>query len=291
MMLILIGSNALQEHIKIDRTPMDTDLIGKYDAIVAYAKDNGSTSFVPINNGKYIKMTFGKEIVEAEIAWPNSSAEAILNHVIYDDYGARCCGRPWTVPSINVLYMLKMSHRFKKNSPHFLKTMNDIHLMRKHGAIIDSSLESLYKLRQKETYNYNHPKLNQNKENFFKDDGIKYTFDHDSIHESVKMFASPAYSYFKKDNFCGRDIQLAAVYEESCVLAIERALVPFPHLNTPKRAFEIALMKVCTSITSGWFRAFAWENYHEVLKIDPNCDFWMKFLKDVSDGKVPLHKG
>ena len=27
----------------------------------------------------------------------------------------------------------------------------------------------------------------------------------------------------------------------------------------------MALEKVCTSITSGWFREYAWENYHRVV--------------------------
>jgi len=31
--------------------------------------------------------------------------------------------------------------------------------------------------------------------------------------------------------------------------------------------FEMALMKVCTSITSGWFREYAWENYQKVLDL------------------------
>jgi len=41
-------------------------------------------------------------------------------------------------------------------------------------------------------------------------------------------------------------------------------LIPFPGVLTPPQAFDMALMKVCTSITSGWFREFAWENYDAV---------------------------
>jgi hypothetical protein len=38
-----------------------------------------------------------------------------------------------------------------------------------------------------------------------------------------------------------------------------------------------ALDKVCTSITSGWFREFAWQNYDEVVKIyhhQSQEDYW-----------------
>jgi hypothetical protein len=60
-------------------------------------------------------------------------------------------------------------------------------------------------------------------------------------------------------------VKLYGVLEESYVLALERAVIP---LNvSADRAFEIALEKVCTSITSGWFREFAWENYDEVKKL------------------------
>lgn len=297
-MLILIGSQAFFEHIYLDRTPKDTDIIGTYDEIVSYAKSNGATSFVPFNRGKYIKATFGNQILEAEIAWKASSAEAILDYVLNDEE-TRKCGRVFAIPSLNVLYMIKMAHRFKKNSPHFLKTMSDIHLMRNHGAILDPKLNDIYKHRQKETYNYSHPKLNQDKKSFF-DASVKYIYDHDSIHEAIKVHDKPAYQSFKKENeevncsrelfeSCDRSIQLAAVYEESCVLAIERSLVPFPNVKTPKEAFEFALMKVCTSITSGWFREFAWENYHEVLKLAGEFDFWETFQKALRDGKVPLH--
>lgn len=59
-----------------------------------------------------------------------------------------------TVPSLNVLYMLKMSHRYLKDSPHFLKTMQDIHAMRKLGAVIPAEWESFYQDRMRDTYTH-----------------------------------------------------------------------------------------------------------------------------------------
>lgn len=298
-MLVLIGSRALEHHISTQRDPIDTDFIGYYDDIVSHAKFYKATSFIPFNGGKYIKMTFGKEIVEAEIAWPGYVAESLIKYV-ENDSDTRRCGYDYLIPSLNFLYMLKMSHRYKKNSPHFLKTMNDIHLMRKHGACIPDSLQNLYKARMKETYNYPHPNLNQKKNTFF-DSSVKYVYDHDSIHEAVRLYDIPAYEYYKETNAevnCSKnlffkqdkEIQLAGVYEEACVLAIERSLVPFPEIKTPRQAFEMALQKVCTSITSGWFREFAWEHYHEVMNIDPDCQFWDRFQNALTNGKVPFHK-
>ncbi len=72
-------------------------------------------------------------------------------------------------------------------------------------------------------------------------------------------------------------VRLAGVLEESYVLALERSQVPFKGKLAPKTSFMIALEKVCTSITSGWFREYAWENYNKVLALyDPNYvkKFW-----------------
>ena len=88
----------------------------------------------------------------------------------------------------------------------------------------------------------------------------------------------PAYEYFKEDKsevFCDKDLffrldeqtQLYAILEESYVLALERSQIPFKDKVDPKKSFDISLMKICTSITSGWFREFAWENYHKIQSL------------------------
>lgn len=106
----------------------------------------------------------------------------------------------------------------------------------------------------------------------------------------------PAYTRYQKDGQevqcdknkffnCAREIQLAGVVEEAAVLAIERSLVPHPNVWTPHFAWKFALAKVCTSITSGWFREFAYENALDILKLYP-VDYWDKFQKDVESGLV-----
>jgi hypothetical protein len=190
--------------------------------------------------------------------------------------------------------MLKMSHRFLRNSPFFLKTMNDIHVMRKLGAKIPD--EAFLKDREKATYTYEHPKLNVKKDDFFTGDGVQYVYPHDDIHEIVAHLDKPAYKFYQpedsqvnvtKEMFFAqpRMIQLFGVLEEAYVLALERALIPFPGKMTPKRSFDMALMKVCSSITSGFFREFAWENYHEVQSLY-NDDYVERFWKAVVDGIV-----
>ena len=281
-MYLFIGSCAMDAYGLLPRVPRDVDIIADYDSAVKYINEHGNVlSCLPVKQGTKLIATYENDCpVEAEIAWPGSSAEDILN--IYKAPASA---------DLDLLYMLKMSHRYLKDSPHFLKTMNDIHLLRKAGAKIRAELAPIYIKRMDETYKYNHPKLNVTRKEFFKDDGIQYVVDHDFIHENVKLFSKPIYQMIavpgqevlsSKEKFeCELSDQerLAAVWEESCVLAIERSLIPHPGVLTPVQAFEKALEKVCTSITSGWFREFAWEHYYEVRNIMPD-DALTNWLND-----------
>ena len=192
----------------------------------------------------------------------------------------------------DLAYTLKMSHRYLKNSPHFLKTMHDIKILCDHGAVIPDVLKDWLKERERETYNYEHPNLNQSKDGFF-NGSVLYKYDHDSIHRAIALHDQPAYEYYKSDDkevYCSKrkffelpvQLQLAGVYEEAAVLALERSLIPFDFKPHPTWAFKKALEKVCTSITSGWFRNFSWEHYHEVMDIHYEDTDW--FVKRFQDG-------
>lgn len=90
-------------------------------------------------------------------------------------------------------------------------------------------------------------------------------------------------------NSCSEDIRLASVYEESAVLALERAILPSG--TDPDIAFRIALEKVCTSIASGWWRDYAWENYHKVMQMyyerkDTENDLVKSFNKAQDEGVI-----
>lgn len=296
--MLLIGSAALAFVAELDREPKDADLIAtidEYEDFIAKHKQNLVSTY-PVNKGKKL-IIFLKDTkpIEMEIAWPDSTAETLLNALSMEDLPTTSfLGQEVSVAPLHILYQLKMSHRFLKNSPHFLKTMKDIKFMRSLGAQI--IMPDWLKAREVETYDYKHPKLNVSKDDFFKkDEGVTYVYDHDSIHEAVKRYDRPAYTYFKPENsqvLCdramfeasSREVQLASVVEEATVLALERSQIPFKNQVTPKWSFDMALMKVCTSITSGWWRSFAWEHYDEVQALyDENyvAKFWEAVKKGV----------
>lgn len=287
------------------RDPVDLDIVGRYQDISNFCNELGKVrSFIPIEHGKKIVANIHQAdgnnlIVEAEIAWKDTTARELLEIVKRDSQTLVRNGL--LIPSIDILYLLKMSHRYLKNSPFFMKTMNDIHALRALGAKINPEHREFFKQRKAETYTYSHPKLDVNKVDFFKGDGINYVYDHDSIHEAVKCLEAPAYTFFKEKDaevFCSKELFFAteerirynAVLEEAYVLALERSQIPFRNKVTAEQSFNMALTKICTSITSGWFREFAWENWYKIQEMR-DLSYADKFFAQADAGLVKLYGG
>lgn len=288
--MLVIGSVALlAQGISTGRPQRDIDYICTFDEYTDWVsrEKKDLRSYVPLSGNKFVAVSTTGRIHEFEIAWPDSSAEKLLRMQ---------SGR--THASLGACLTLKLSHRYLKNSPAFLKTMDDIHLLRRHGVEVLPHLQEWQQIRELETYDYKHPSLNRSKKDFF-DTSVAYVYDHDSIHRAVATFEQPAYVYYRgcgKEVYCSKSkffdavsegIRLAGVLEEAYVLALERSIIPHPGVLTPRQAFDVALMKVCTSITSGWFREFAWENYHQVCRLYSD-DYVTKFKAALAAGNIPL---
>jgi hypothetical protein len=272
---IIVGSVALKYYVPELIAINDRDCIMTYDEYKQFVKNHKSVvrCHYPISDGKkmFVQMV-DKTIHEIEIAWPNSTAEMFMNLVLSDPESLK---GEHVVPSLNALYAMKMSHRYLKDSPYFLKTMSHIKMMRSLGAQLTPYYSEWMKVREAETYCYTHPNLDTKKDSFFKDETF-YIHDHDTLHDAVKLGSRPAYSYILADgaevkcsvdkfNSLEYNQKLNCALEESYVLALERSLVPNNFKPDPDKAFKMALMKVCTSITSGWFREWCWENYDNVI--------------------------
>lgn len=302
--MILIGSRALALRAPqiLGRKPLDFDFMCTMDEYNVWLEKNASkiniTKMYPLADGKKM-IVEGDTNCEFEIFQPGASNEMFAELVDEDENTIETSfGK---VPNLNLLFTLKSSHKYLKDSPHFWKNLKDYHRMKSIGAEILPEYMDFFKLREKETYaKQKHPSLMQSKDDFFKDDGIQYVYDHDDIHESVKHLEKPAYRYYMKDGSevfsdkkkffaCSRETQLYGVVEEAATLAIERSLVPHPGVMTAQQAWGFAFSKVLTSITSGWFREFGYENAFDVLKLYPT-KYWDKFQKDVEAGSVRLFK-
>lgn len=124
-------------------------------------------------------------------------------------------------------------------------------------------------------YPRSNPNLNQSNEDFF-DDAVEKKYDHDWLHELYAYGDAPVYEKLKTDKtkaWCEKDLffllppdeMLKCVAEETYVIATERFLIPTNYEHYWKLAYVKALRKVCTTLTSGWFRDYAIDNYPEII--------------------------
>jgi hypothetical protein len=295
--MIIVGSMALKYRSIELRRPADIDLVADFAELQRLFSRVSVSHARPIEGGSKYVFKYPSMMHEVEIAWPGSTAAQLIDVVTRDDE-SMAADHPHLgsllVPSLDFLYGLKMSHRFKRKSKHFLKTMRDIRAMRDRGAQLHPEHAEFLKAREAESYSYPHPKLNVSKEEFFSGE-VNYIYDHDSIHEAVKHMDRPAYTYFKPNaevmtdrvlfDSLPRVVKLYSVLEEAYVLALERSQIPHGDSISPRDSFLIALEKVCTSIASGWWREFAWEHYDEVLSMYSD-DYLARFWEQQQLGKV-----
>lgn len=316
MYIVVIGSRALARRYGDFRytSSSDYDYIAEYETIEAYRKIremNGSVTqeYYTVQQAKKVIYKYLDFINEFEIAWTGSLIAELVEYIkkdpeteIREDHALKCSIYG---PSLDVLYTLKMSHRYLRNSPHFLKTMNDIRWMRSKGAKIPEELKDWLVRRERETYTYKHPSLQMNKKEFFSGDQVQYIYDHDSLHRAMATFGrDPTYTLYQKEGSevqCDKskwdalphDIKLRGVLEEAYVLALERSQIPFNFVPNPTGSFNYALEKICTSITSGWFREFAWEHYNEVIELFRTAgeyDYVNRFREGLTSGIVKPHQ-
>ena len=122
----------------------DIDIIASFDEVIKFLQmhqANGSLfTSGPTPNGKWIAVIQIEEnklkIVEFEISTIGSTSEKLIelnadkslhSHPLFGDVN---------VATYTTQYMLKMSHRFLKNSSHFWKTFEDIKYLKGKGIVL-----------------------------------------------------------------------------------------------------------------------------------------------------------
>lgn len=291
---VIVGSEAAMFHGVIrSRRRLDTDIFATVEGVFQWMDYNQFQADKVEETDKGVTF-FGEDgrILEVELTSKCENIKALYERMQETQVNGYA--------SPEWLYFLKMSHRFKKDSPHFKKTMYDILDMRSRGIGMPVDSYELFKERERLTYNYGHPKLNVQKGDFFKGDEVPYQYDHDSIHRVVAVDGAPAYTKYMQDGaevMCSKDkfmsvdhrVRLLGGLEEALVLTAERSLIPHNFKPNPHKMFEYALQKVCTSITSGWFREWCWDHYFEILRLYSQevALIWVKKLrKGIDNGSV-----
>lgn len=257
---------------------------------------------------------FGSTIVDPEIATPGSSAADYLAldksgptvGLFYD--GLDVTLDRMDVATIPILYSLKRSHRHSPKA--WRKHIADYHLLkakllktqlrtpRRDGCFDEHA--AITAKREAETGKRKHISLKRTVTEFFDDDVSNQVFVHDDIHEAVAHRKRPMFHYIRvaEDRVtCDRrkwdallvEDKARCVLEEAYVIALERGIIPFLFQQkkpaTAESAFGWAMMRICTTLTSGWFRDFATENLPLIRAMSDMC-YPATFFAAVDAGKV-----
>lgn len=255
--MILIGSKA--SSFFYDCTVKDIDVVLSEEEL----KNTFGLSF---NGAEFLKVE-NVEFMSTSVL--NNADIPLCNYLeTVEILGQYCLVQ---IPSVEILWAIRRSHihrplNFPKHMFH-LNKLRDLFVDPK-----DSTIEFLRKRTKltKAAYKDMVPSLNKTNEDFF-DDYVKKVYNHDDIHEIVAFYDEPIYKKLKIDQSkakCEKDLwfllhpidKIYAVQEECMVIALERFLIP-GKIKSPKVAFLKALEKVCTNLTSGFFRDFAIDNY------------------------------
>jgi hypothetical protein len=178
------------------------------------------------------------------------------------------------------LSIMKRSHlwrdlKFQKHITHYHKFMKGFHVPQ-----YTPEMYADYKEREDLTlkaYERRHPNLKQSVKDFF-DDAVTKKYDHDYLHELVVYYDQPLYKRLQRDPtsaWCDYGLwlelthkeRMECIAEEAHVIAIERFMVPKDWKFPTKQAYMKSIDKICTTLTSGWFRAYAIDNYPELFNM------------------------
>lgn len=203
-----------------------------------------------------------------------------------EDRGYSFLHSQFKVPSatVDLLYTIRESHRYRNYSGFEgnLRKLESYKLTGYTREKLNLDLQKILSRREVETLGSQKKiSLDTSKDTFFSNDGVRYVYDHDSIHTAVAAYfdrTHPTYTKILIDEvLCSKSKwdslwivdKENAVLEECFVLAFERGYVPFPTVRSEeqnRKWFQTALQGVSTSITSGWFRQFANLNYFQLLE-------------------------
>ena len=300
--MLVVGSKALKYNFpQLDKIPNDTDVIGSKDEAQMLIEKLSPSS---IKEGDGIISLFG--IQNTDNIFDTKNVEVLLTngsiaHNLYVEKEKAIKGIKFASPE--TLFSLKKSHihfplKFKKhiNDYCFLcEKLNHIDVLKDITKIAFSETEDrLGKLKT--------PSLMKSTKNFFgqSTNFVKSYFIHDEMHIAMAHYDEPLYNRMLEskdsvkclkslwDNFSYED-KCKCVLEEAYVIALERKVLPSifgaQKFFTSIESIEWALMRICTTLCSGWFRQFATDNYVKIYEMY-NRNYVEDFLTKYRDGLI-----
>ena len=297
--MLIVGSKALKFHFpNFKREVKDIDIIGYSDDVntlcdllspIEIKKSKNTVLLKNITNKTDLFNTNNVEVLLAD------NSVSLRKYMQYDSVSL--------FASPEVLFSLKKSHIHFPIK--FEKHIGDYSFLYGHFKGIDY-LDDLTKINFKETEErlgkLKTPSLNKSVDKFFgqSTEFVKSYFIHDDIHRVMAHYEKPLYEKMvveKTSALCDKKLWTIFPYEHKCqcvleeayVIALERKIIPMLFGGgrgyTSDEAFDWALMRICTTLCSGWFREFATNNYFIIKKLY-NKNYVEKFLTEYENGNI-----
>lgn len=285
--MILLGSRACAYHDKNFRSAEDSDwdIIASLKEAYEWAEINRDSlvKFKIKNTGHKIhaRLKDGSRL-EIEICEFRKSNK-ILNNM--PARTIKIPGGTAKLPLKEILYLTKRSHiywpiRWRKN-------IEDLAWMQENGWSKRASLESEYYharlAEHKSFFKDKTANLNMTNDEFFgrSEKFVNRVVDHDNIHDMVSYYDTPLYEQIKHDTTkaaVAKDLwdglskvdKDRTVREEAMAIAIERYLLS--NDMDQQEAYDNAVRRICTNLTSGWFRDWAIDNWSSIHILDLDID-------------------
>ena len=283
--MLLIGSQALNYWRPNFRKLGDIDIILTQNDIDKFKFDK-----ITYKTDNKIIGNIGDKSYELELD-NNESNKLLLEHGGSKHY-AEYNNVAIEVASLEALLAIKTSHIYSERN--WFKHIKDYHFIKKYVSLSELFLNvSDIRKKERESKNKRHS-MNISNDKFFgyseKFVGRKYK--HDNIHYATCYYDKPIWARCKHDmskayvdedlfNKLDFDDKLRMVREEAYAIALERKIIPNIEADSDK-AYKWAIMRICTTLTSGWFREFAVENYFKLNK--PDKDYVLDFHNNI--GKI-----
>lgn len=304
--MLIVGSAALKNNFPdIDRKIKDIDLIGSQSDInylintlkpTKVKSTEYLTTIIGIQNKFGIWITDNVEILNSD------NSESLKKYIEYDSKNDKTENK-LKYASNEVLFSIKKSHihfpiKFDKHIKDYCLLYDKL-----NGLDI---LETITKINFKETElrvgKLKTPSLKKSTKQFFgQSDGfVKSFFIHDDIHRVMSHYDKPLYEMMQKNSelaMCEKEMwnefsfeqKCKCVLEEAYVIALERKILPMlfggGKYSSSQDALDWSLMRICTTLCSGWFRQFATDNYLKIKDfIDHN--YVEKFLQAYQDNRI-----
>lgn len=196
----------------------------------------------------------------------------------------------------NFLYTLKLSHLgwdiFWK------KHVHDVCFLKQKGCVVDQKLYDTLVKAWTRIHGKKWASLKGKDSETFFVDAVKRKYIHDDIHDAIAIYDRPLYeSLIYEGVSCSKkgfdklsyDDKLNLVYEEVWVTALERYLIPEEFKCSKIEAYQKALKKLATTMSSGWFKFFILTNI-DVLQKNRDFLYIDKFKQAEKENKIRYEK-